>query len=76
MPEKIGVLIDDSTLDRPMLGIITEGRFYCIEDDSHFHSPLGWQHLPDRKWREAVGCAPGFLGGELPEDVIRRSRER
>ena len=26
-------------------------------------------------WRRAIGAARGFLGDELPEDVIRRSRD-
>jgi len=27
------------------------------------------------EWREAIGCAPGFLGNDLPEDVIRKARD-
>jgi hypothetical protein len=36
------------------------------------------QILPESKpgeWREALRAAPGFLGDDLPEDVIRRSRD-
>ena len=28
-----------------------------------------------KEYRQAVGAAPGFLGGEKPEDVIRMARE-
>jgi hypothetical protein len=36
------------------------------------------QIIPEGKpgdYREAVGAALGFLGGELPEEVIRRARD-
>lgn len=33
------------------------------------------RELEPGAWRKAIGAAPGFLGDELPEEVIRRSRD-
>jgi len=46
-----------------------DGRPLSIRDIA------GISAIEDPSWRQAIGAAPGFLGNESAEDIIRRARD-
>jgi hypothetical protein len=60
---------------------VVEGRIHRDRETGRVTTIRGVSNivvLPENEkgaWRQAIGCAPGFLGDVLPEEAIRRSRD-